>query len=268
MGRFQKPDSNFDSPLSNPQGWNLYSYVKGNPVNFNDPTGHYVRSTMQTLAFMRQGLRDDIASGCNVDAPQDEILEALAEARLVAETADPEAQGNPTPPPPPKPAPTDPGVTPPAVPAAPAAAPAAPTTAQAQAAATPTSRDLTPTEGQNLVDAAAKYAGTPYKSGGDSKTGIDCSHLVSKAAEDAHIPYEYVTTSEMPSTVQLRELSNKDAKQAGDLVLFPGHVGLYDPTPPVEGRNVLSATRHHGVAWGSNDWFPGDPTYYRIQVPE
>ena len=40
MGRFQKPDSNFDSPLANPQGWNLYSYVKGNPVNFNDPTGH------------------------------------------------------------------------------------------------------------------------------------------------------------------------------------------------------------------------------------
>jgi RHS repeat-associated protein len=40
MGRFQKPDSNFDNPLSNPQGWNLYSYVHGNPVNFNDPTGH------------------------------------------------------------------------------------------------------------------------------------------------------------------------------------------------------------------------------------
>jgi RHS repeat-associated protein len=46
MGRFQKPDSNFDNPLSNPQGWNLYSYVKGNPVNFNDPTGH-VLMTMQ-----------------------------------------------------------------------------------------------------------------------------------------------------------------------------------------------------------------------------
>ncbi len=40
MGRFQKPDSNFDNPIANPQGWNLYSYVNGNPVNFNDPTGH------------------------------------------------------------------------------------------------------------------------------------------------------------------------------------------------------------------------------------
>ena len=43
IGRFQKPDSNFDSPIANPQGWNLYSYVKGNPVNFNDPTGHMAR---------------------------------------------------------------------------------------------------------------------------------------------------------------------------------------------------------------------------------
>ncbi len=39
MGRFFKPDDQFGSPL-NPQGWNLYTYVKGNPVTFNDPTGH------------------------------------------------------------------------------------------------------------------------------------------------------------------------------------------------------------------------------------
>jgi RHS repeat-associated protein len=42
MGRFQKPDSVFGSP-GNPQNWNLYSYAGGNPVNRNDPTGHWYR---------------------------------------------------------------------------------------------------------------------------------------------------------------------------------------------------------------------------------
>jgi RHS repeat-associated protein len=40
MGRFLKPD-NIIPNAANPQFWNLYSYVNGNPVNFNDPGGHY-----------------------------------------------------------------------------------------------------------------------------------------------------------------------------------------------------------------------------------
>jgi RHS repeat-associated protein len=38
-GRFMKPD-NIPGNLANPQSWNKYSYVTGNPVNLNDPTGH------------------------------------------------------------------------------------------------------------------------------------------------------------------------------------------------------------------------------------
>ncbi len=40
MGRFLKPDSVIPNAF-NPQSWNLYSYVNGDPVNFNDPSGHY-----------------------------------------------------------------------------------------------------------------------------------------------------------------------------------------------------------------------------------
>jgi len=40
MGRFLSPDDIPGTPL-NPQSFNLYAYVHGNPVNYNDPTGHY-----------------------------------------------------------------------------------------------------------------------------------------------------------------------------------------------------------------------------------
>jgi hypothetical protein len=39
LNRFIQPDSLIPD-AQNPQAWNRYSYVKNNPVNFNDPTGH------------------------------------------------------------------------------------------------------------------------------------------------------------------------------------------------------------------------------------
>jgi hypothetical protein len=50
MGRFLKPD-NIIPNAANPQSWNLYSYVNGNPVNFNDPSGHAMGSRPQ-FAYM------------------------------------------------------------------------------------------------------------------------------------------------------------------------------------------------------------------------
>jgi RHS repeat-associated protein len=47
MGRFLKPDSVIPNP-ANPQSWNLYSYVNGNPVIFNDPLGHSCPASIGT----------------------------------------------------------------------------------------------------------------------------------------------------------------------------------------------------------------------------
>ena len=40
MGRFMSPDDPKFSEKSDPQSWNLYSYVGNNPLSKTDPTGH------------------------------------------------------------------------------------------------------------------------------------------------------------------------------------------------------------------------------------
>jgi RHS repeat-associated protein len=92
MGRFQKPDSNFDSPLSNPQGWNLYSYVKGNPVNFNDPTGHMQGEPLATKGVVRGGIpnapsllqNNSLGGGLSIGGtPFDSSFDAATEGALL-----------------------------------------------------------------------------------------------------------------------------------------------------------------------------------------
>jgi RHS repeat-associated protein len=76
MGRFLSPDNLPGTPL-NPQSFNLYAYVHGNPVNYNDPTGHYAGG----LPPGRQYDNGDPFGGLNIPAsggdPGNSVVDAL-----------------------------------------------------------------------------------------------------------------------------------------------------------------------------------------------
>ena len=58
LGRFMKPDEPFaDQDEANPQSWNLYSYVRNNPLRYIDPTGN------ACVSDGNGGWRDDNSGG-------------------------------------------------------------------------------------------------------------------------------------------------------------------------------------------------------------
>ncbi|MGC8758243.1 MAG: RHS repeat-associated core domain-containing protein, partial [Caldisericaceae bacterium] len=61
IGRFLKPD-NIIPNVYNPQSWNLYSYVNGNPINFNDSSGHFINPSHGTKVALA-GVPDVDISG-------------------------------------------------------------------------------------------------------------------------------------------------------------------------------------------------------------
>jgi hypothetical protein len=117
-------------------------------------------------------------------------------------------------------------------------------------------RDATPEESQQVLDAAHEYVGFGYPSEGMTQAQlshtIDCSHLVAAAIRNSVNPtYKYSPTASIPRNPGLRELNGEGEHQAGDIELFPGHVGFYDPTAS-GGRDFLSATGYQGGSIAQN----------------
>lgn len=104
------------------------------------------------------------------------------------------------------------------------------------------------------------WLGTPYKYAGDSKKGIDCSHFVHRAYSEAGLEYPYCPTSGFSSAPTFTKVVSPEA---GDVVLFSGHMGLHNPSPPTAGRTLLSAASSTGVSYGEPKWFGKVTGYYR-----
>lgn len=116
----------------------------------------------------------------------------------------------------------------------------APTAASAASATgTPASGSVT---GQDVVQSALKYVGTPYVLGGESKSGIDCSGLVQRAFGDLGVNVPRLVHQQQ--TIGTAVPSLKDAKP-GDLVVLNGgdHIAIWLGNntvvhAPYEGRTV------------------------------
>lgn len=95
----------------------------------------------------------------------------------------------------------------------------------------PTS-SLHDTPRERMLMEIIKYLDTPYKYGGNSKAGIDCSALTQNLYRDV-LSIDLLRSARLQFT-QGQSITDKQDLQFGDLVFFntrqrvrPGHVGIY-----------------------------------------
>lgn len=114
---------------------------------------------------------------------------------------------------------------------------------------TSTASATTTTRAEAAVDAAVGQVGTPYRWGGNSPSGFDCSGLTSWAYGEAGV------TIPRASRAQHSELTSvkRSELRAGDLVFFyspVGHVAMYIGDgkiveSPSSGKHVRVAELEH-----------------------
>jgi len=89
------------------------------------------------------------------------------------------------------------------------------------------------------IDTALRFLGTPYKWGGRTSLGLDCSALVQLAMMGANIPCPRDTKDQILSLGDEMPIDIKTC-QRGDIVFFNRHVGIM-----VDQNNILNATARH-----------------------
>lgn len=111
-----------------------------------------------------------------------------------------------------------------------------------------------------IAQAAKRYLGTPYRWGGKTPAGIDCSGLCSMAYLLCGI--SIWRDSELKEGYPIHPTHVSDMR-VGDLVYFPGHVALYLGN----GEYIHSTARAGDNGVVINSFYPDSPLY-RPDLPK
>src|SRR5262249_9922448 len=88
-------------------------------------------------------------------------------------------------------------------------------------------RDVTPAEGQQIITNASTHIGTPFVYGPGK---MFCTGLACVAIRPLVPKFPEGKAATWGNHSSLRVLGSTETTRSGDIIRFPGHVGLYDPS--------------------------------------